>query len=208
MLSTGLTFQSKAEAHNAAGLIGPNAVLQLAAALQRYPGLAERIFASAGFSRLLTAPPDAMIDQAIPSALFDALWREVPPDQARAIAQDAGRRTGAYILANRIPRPARLILRLLPDAIAAPILLTAIRKHAWTFAGTGTCLTESAPGLVIQIAENPLKMPESIWHVGVFESLFRALIHPQTQVRHSYASLGGRSADRFDIEIGSRQKPG
>ena len=53
------------------------------------------------------------------------------------IAEEAGARTADYIIANRIPAPVVRLLRLLPAFIAAPVLMAAIRKHAWTFAGAG-----------------------------------------------------------------------
>ena len=147
MLSVGLTFESAVDARAEAGLVGPNAVIQLAAALRAAPGAiepAERVFASAGALRMLRVPPDAMIDEAIPARLFEALWRELPPEQAARIAHDAGRRTGAYVLANRIPAIARCVLcaRCRP-AWPAPLLLKAISRNAWTFAGSGICRSHS-----------------------------------------------------------------
>lgn len=206
MLSAGLTFQSNAQAHEAAGLIGPNAVIQLGQALRDHGGLGERVFARAGFLRLLTAPPDAMIDEAIPARLFAALWAEAP-DLAPAIAHRAGRLTGEYVLANRIPRPARLVLRALPARFAAPLLLKAIQKHAWTFAGTGQCLVESGQPAVVTIIDNPLTMPGGIWHVGVFESLFCALVSPATRVSHQGTRLNGRPACRFQLHLAPGQPP-
>ena len=191
MLSAGLTFQSAAQAQEAAGLIGPNAVIQLGQALRDHPGLGERVFGRAGFLRLLTNPPDAMIDEAIPARLFAALWAEVP-DLAPAIAHRAGRLTGGYVRQNRIPRVARL---------AAPVLLKAIGKHAWTFAGTGQCLVAAGQPATVTILDNPLTMPGGVWHVGVFETLFRGLISPRAQVIHTAMQVNGHPACRFQIDL-------
>lgn len=204
MLSAGLTFASAVDARAEAGLVGPNAVIQLAEALRAapdVPGLAEHVFGRAGYARLLRSPPTDMIDEAIAARLFATLWREMPPASAAAIAHEAGRRTGAYVLAHRIPPLARLLLRTLPPRIAAPLLLRAIARHAWTFAGSGRCRTASGPPCLITIARNPLAMPGGAWHGGVFECLFRSLVSRSASVRHAEVSGDGGPVCRFEIDI-------
>jgi divinyl protochlorophyllide a 8-vinyl-reductase len=204
MLSAGLTFASAVDARAQAGLVGPNAVIQLAVALRAAPdaaGAAERVFVGAGFPRFLRSLPSDMVDEVIPARLFEALWRELPPAEAACIARDAGYRTGAYVLASRIPTAARLVLRALPPRFSAPLLLKAIRKHAWTFAGSGTCRVALGQPAVITIERNPLAMPGCVWHVGVFECLFRALVSRRTSVRHAECRIDGVSVCRFEIDI-------
>ena len=46
-------------------------------------------------------------------------------------------RTGDYLLAHRIPKPVQALLKRLPAPLAARVLLAAITRHAWTFAGSG-----------------------------------------------------------------------
>lgn len=209
MLSVGTTFHAVADARAEAGLVGPNSVIQLAAALRAIAreSTTELVFARAGSLHLLRVPPDAMIDETIPARLFEALWRELPPEQAAAVAYDAGRRTGAYVVANRIPAMARLVLRTLPARWALPLLLKAISRNAWTFAGSGTCSVNMGRPAVITIEHNPLRNPGCAWHVGVFETLFRTLVDGGISVRHSDCRMDGATADRFDIDAGcSRAK--
>ena len=142
-----------------------------------------------------------MIDEAIPTRLFEALWRELPADQAARIAHDAGKRTGEYVLANRIPGFAKSILRALPPALATPMLLKAINRNAWTFAGSGVFNLVSIKPAIVTIAHNPLAMPGCVWHVGVFERLFRALVSETTIVRHTDCRLSGATACRFEIDV-------
>src|SRR6056297_2835466 len=119
--------------------VGPNAILQTAAALEAQGGraLARQVFDAAGLGALLDDPPAAMVPEAQAAALMRALHATLPPDTARRVSHDAGHRTGDYILQNRIPAPARALLRVLPARLAAPILLRAVAAHAWTFAGSG-----------------------------------------------------------------------
>jgi divinyl protochlorophyllide a 8-vinyl-reductase len=201
MMSAGLAFETAGAARAGAGLVGPNAVIQLAEALRPIPGVAERIFARAGFSRFLRQPPDAMIDETIPARLFEALWRDMPPEEAARIAHEAGLRTGAYVLANRIPGFARALLRALPRRPASALLLKAIHKNAWTFAGSGICLVETGDPVFVTILGNPIVMPGGVWHIGVFEALFRALVTRKVRVRHEASLIDGRPACRFRIDL-------
>ncbi|MGF1463353.1 MAG: bacteriochlorophyll 4-vinyl reductase [Maricaulaceae bacterium] len=187
-----------------AGVVGPNAAIQLAQALEARFGAhrARAVFQAAGFGALFDHPPRAMMDERIAAALFNTVERLFPPRQAQAILTDAGRRTGAYILAHRIPGFAQAILKRLPRRWAARALLTAIRKSAWTFAGSGLCRVRSGGVILIDILANPIPSPDCAWHRGVFETLFRALISPQTRVEHEDCVRNGAPLCRFVITFG------
>ena len=131
-----------------AGRIGPNAILRVMDALRAEQGapVLGMVLERAGISGYLDAPPEAMVDQGEVRALHSALREILGIDGARSIGRDAGRRTGDYLLAHRIPRFAQRILRALPAPIAGRLLLKAITKNAWTFAGTARFTV--APGRV------------------------------------------------------------
>jgi divinyl protochlorophyllide a 8-vinyl-reductase len=171
-------------------------VLQLEQALIEAGGriLAYRIFAEAGFIHLLKDRPNGMIDEAIPALLFKTLFAALRDDSARRIAARAGDLTGEYILKQRIPAPVRLLLKTLPPEWAAPLLLKAIARHAWTFAGSGRCTVQTGKPAVVTIHANPLAMPGCAWHRGVFETLFRSLVSRQADVRH-VACCNDRATD-------------
>mgnify|MGYP006273324255 CR=1 FL=1 len=181
--------------------IGPNAVLQTAAALRAMGGeaLAARVFGGAGLGAHLDAPPASMVDERVVARLFDRLGEALAPEAAAAIARDSGRRTAAYILANRIPRPAQRVLRLLPRGPSARLLLMAIRKNGWTFAGSGRVATRAGRPCRIEIADNPIAVPGCVWHVAVFEGPFRALVSPGTTVRETACCARGAPACRFEL---------
>ncbi|MEO1241708.1 MAG: bacteriochlorophyll 4-vinyl reductase [Pseudomonadota bacterium] len=172
------------------GRIGPNAVLQLMAALA---GPAERpllvpIFERASCTGYLKNPPDEMIPEQDAAALHSALFDIAGPDGARTISTDAGRRTADYVMANRIPGFAKTILRALPARLAAPLLASAIAKHAWTFCGSGSFSIVKCGGarsLVIKIANNPLATPGCAWHCAVFERMFQHLVSATAIVQHN-----------------------
>ncbi len=184
------------------GVIGPNAVIQLAAALQDVVGRREtrRIFAQAGLERLLDEPPSRMVDEALVQGLYDVLEEVFDPDIAALIAYDAGRRTADYVAENRIPWAARWVIRMLPPALGGRILLKAILAHAWTFAGSGTVAARAGETVLIEITDNPLKTREGQWHRGVLDGLFQALVDRRLVCGYRCGTVAGRSVCRFELK--------
>ncbi|MEM8855864.1 MAG: bacteriochlorophyll 4-vinyl reductase [Pseudomonadota bacterium] len=189
-------------AFRASAKVGPNAVIQLAQALRAKggDGLAVRIFSAAGALDCLSHPPEEMVDERIPIALFASLTRQLDREEARAILTEAGRLTGEYILAHRIPRVARIALRILPRRQGLKALLKAIGAHAWTFAGSGTCHVDPATSTV-SIADNPLATLGCPWHIAVFETLTKRLVSPRAKCTHTACCLHGAPACRFVIAV-------
>ncbi len=70
-------------------------------------------------------------------ALQTALFAGLEENEARKTAFEAGFRIGDYLLANRIPKPAQAVLKVMPPSLASRVLLSTIKMHSWTFAGTG-----------------------------------------------------------------------
>ena len=188
-----------------AGRIGPNAVIRLAEAAEAALGraAAARVFARAGLAHRLDAPPDAMVDEGEVVALYAALAETAP--EAAAVAAEAGRLTADYLLAHRIPKPVQILLRLAPPGLAARVLLAAIGKHAWTFAGTGAFSAETGRGARVAVAggpfaaDGPETAPLRAFYAAVFERLFRTLVSRATEAR---AEAGG---GRCVIALGWRR---
>jgi len=184
-------------------MVGPNAVSQLAPVLERRIGRtrAAALFAEAGLQRHWAAPPQAMIAEAEAAALHRALWSRLASGEAEASAFEAGWATGGYLLAHRIPRPAQWILRHLPSRVAARLLLHAIARHAWTFAGSGDFAFSAGKVCRLEIAHNPLAAGPCAWHRGVFLRLFRTLVSARSEVRESACCSAGAAACRFEIAL-------
>jgi divinyl protochlorophyllide a 8-vinyl-reductase len=189
---------------SAAALIGPNAVLQMLPVLEQQggPALRDRMLRAAG----LSAPPadTGMMPEGPAARLHQAVRRALPQDAPR-IAAEAGRGTGAYILAHRIPQRAQSLLRRLPVPVANWLLARAIAQHAWTFAGSGRF--EIAPGrpLRFRIHDNPVvrgersDTPLCQWHAAVFEKLFTDLVHPDLRVHETACCAMGAPACEFVV---------
>ena len=190
-----------------AARIGPNAVIQLGEALRAggHESLGRAIYAAARCPDWFDAPPSEMVGEDAVASLHRALYRMAPPKLACELADDAGARTGAYILANRIPAPARMLLRVLPAGPSARLLLRAISAHAWTFAGSGVFAHAGHRPTTVLIARNPLAIsPHCIWHTAVFRVLFRELVHPHCTVTEVECCGQGAPACRFEIDWTTR----
>ena len=113
---------------------------------------------------------------------------------------DAGRRTGDYLLAHRIPRAVQRVLRCVPAPLASRVLLSAIRRLAWTFAGSGTFDATAAPRPRLTIAGNPLcRELQASAPVCAYEHLFRALVHPDATVTEVTCEATGAVACVFEV---------
>jgi len=170
----------------AADRIGPNAVTRLQAVLMDRVGYADTmtVFADAGLARYLARPPQDMVAEGEVRALYHRLRASYGPDLAATLAFEAGERTADYLLAHRIPRAAQHVLKRLPTGIASRALLTAVGRHAWTFAGSGRFAVLSAAPAAVRIADNPLcrgetaQRPVCDFYAGTFQRLYRTLVHP------------------------------
>jgi divinyl protochlorophyllide a 8-vinyl-reductase len=192
-----------------AGLIGPNAITRVAQVLPSWRGtaFAQALFEHAGLQARWRQPPEHMVPEAEVRALHTALRRELSADEAAAVARAAGRATADYLLANRIPRAVQRLLRVLPAPLAARVLLAAISRHAWTFAGSGH-FSASVPGLrlaVLEIRDNPLcrdlsaDVPACDYYAATFERLFQVLVQRGARVIETACEACGDEACRFEL---------
>ena len=188
--------------------IGPNAILRVAEALRAGPhaDATAGVFSRAGLAHYLMTPPQAMVDEREVTALHQALREIIGVKEARQIGADAGRRTGDYLLANRIPRLAQLTLKVLPRRLAARVLLKAIERNAWTFAGSARFSTQEGPPIrfvlegsriCVGIAESPTPLCD--FYAGTFERLLRKLVDPEVRVIEVQCEATGRTSCVFEV---------
>jgi divinyl protochlorophyllide a 8-vinyl-reductase len=183
-------------------LIGPNAVLQTVAAMEARLGRAETraILNDAQIAALPSG--EAMIPEV--QALRLHRWLALhEPIGSFVIAEDAGARTADYIIANRIPRAAVWLLRHLPAPVAAPLLMAAIRKHAWTFIGAGQFAAQGAWAFTIDRsqADDAVLPPESLfhWYAAVFTRLYSELVAPDCTCRVTESLVVSSTMRRYII---------
>ncbi|MEZ5754662.1 MAG: bacteriochlorophyll 4-vinyl reductase [Paracoccaceae bacterium] len=184
--------------------IGPNAITQLVAVLDRVEGrgFRDQVMAAAGVA--VPDPALGMIPQADAAAVHLAL-RTAVPERAEGLLRLAGLATGSYILRHRIPRFAQWVIRALPAPLAARVLAGAIARHSWTFAGSGTFRIAGWRLLTFEVAGNPLvagprgEHPMCHWHAAVFERLFARLVWKGCVVREVACAAAGDGVCRFEV---------
>jgi divinyl protochlorophyllide a 8-vinyl-reductase len=196
-----------ARAAHPAHRIGPNAVSRIGEALRARVGeeALVRVFVAAGLDAYVPAMPVAMVDEAEVTRLHHALRAACGPDGATAIARDAGRLTGDYLLAHRIPGPVKALLRLLPAALAARVLVSAIERNRWTFCGSAQ-LTTSVGATVRFILTNCAICRDAQadhmlcdYYAATFERLFQALVARRAVVTETECEANGGSACIFEV---------
>lgn len=183
------------------GRIGPNAVLQISAALLAEDGEAvrARIFQQGGLPHLLANPPDAMVREAEVAALYAALVAVLGATTAQHRAHSAGRATAAYLLAHRIPPWLRAALPLLPGRMAAGLLRRAIQRHGWTFLGSGALRITGGRPLHVRITLArplaPVTAVASAFYRACFGALFGRLVSPAIRAEPRPAPYGACAFD-------------
>jgi divinyl protochlorophyllide a 8-vinyl-reductase len=187
--------------------IGPNAIIRVAEALAHVADDAavRAVFDSPDLRPYLVDPPDAMVPEAHVTGLQRRLREQLADATARAVNLEAGRRTGDYLLAHRIPRPAQALLKRLPGILASRLLLRAIGRHTWTFAGSGDVELSPGPPVRITIAGCPLcrelrdERPVCDYYASTFERLYRELVAPTAQARELACLAQGAPACVFEV---------
>jgi divinyl protochlorophyllide a 8-vinyl-reductase len=149
--------------------------------------------------------PAEMVDEAEVTRLQRTVQAELDSGQARQVMLDAGRRTGDYLLGNRIPRPVQAVLRVLPAALASRILLAAIMRNSWTFCGSGQLRTVAGSPLRLSLSGCPLcrgataAVPLCEYYAATFEQLFRQLVSRHATVVETECQAAGAQACLFEV---------
>jgi divinyl protochlorophyllide a 8-vinyl-reductase len=176
-------------------LIGPNALIQTAAALHELEGesAAAAVLDAAGEPQVREHPPEDMVDERRFAALVATLVHDLGEARAERVLVRSGSLTADYLIANRIPQPFQWLVRRLPRDLGLRLLLGAIASHAWTFAGSGRFRYELHGEGVVELAIEDCpacrglvtEQPVCGFYAGTFERLFRRLVDDRLRVRES-----------------------
>lgn len=192
------------------GRIGPNAITRMAEALELLAGASSRdgLFREAGLEAYLANPPTSMVPDDEVARLHAVVFARLGLATGRTIGAEAGRRTGIYLLGHRIPKTARLLLPRLPARLALRILLKAVERHAWTFAGRGLFAWKATPeGFELKLLNNPVSrtiradQPVCDYYAATFETLFRGLAGSSTRVEETACTAKGDAACVFRVTL-------
>ncbi len=196
-------------ASDGGALIGPNAVLQTVAAMHERLG-ADETRAILDDAQIAALPSgECMIPEV--HALRLHRWLALhDPIGSFDIAEESGARTADYIIAHRIPPAAAWLLRHLPASLAAPLLMAAIRKHAWTFIGAGHFTAHGGWRFSIDRsrADDAILPPESLfhWYAAVFARLYQQLVADDCTCRMVGGPAMEVAARQYCLERGARAR--
>jgi divinyl protochlorophyllide a 8-vinyl-reductase len=187
--------------------IGPNAIIQVAQVVRDRlsPAFADAILRDAT-PYSLESMPTCMVDEREAQSVVRALVQRVGAGGATPVLREAGSRTADYLLANRIPAFAQLLIRLAPRRIGLALLLRAMAANAWTFAGSGhfaIVKAKRAPELVFHECAMCRDMHESQpmcdFYAGTFERLIAELVAPDVRVTEVECVAQGGAVCRFQL---------
>jgi divinyl protochlorophyllide a 8-vinyl-reductase len=168
--------------------MGPNAIIQTVHALRDHYGttIANTMLAHHEHAHLVEELPSEMIDEADFHRLVQMLVVQTGSSETGVVLREAGQRTAHYLLQHRIPRLFQRLVRILPCRMGMWLLLWAISKHAWTFAGSGQFrfVVDHDPTISLTI-NYPSVETVAHFYGGTFSVLLQTLINPQIEVQIS-----------------------
>jgi divinyl protochlorophyllide a 8-vinyl-reductase len=191
-----------------AARIGPNAVIQTLRTLEELHGSRTALAVAAEAECPLH--PEGLIEETHFIRLVAALHRRLGPDRAITVLAGAGRRTGEYVRANRIPRPISAVLPHLPNALGLRILMAAFAHNAWTFVGSGTFRWQigAVPELCIDgcitCRGHHAARPLGSFYAGAFEALIQSMVDARIAVTEEECLATGGRTCRFRIHLPAR----
>jgi divinyl protochlorophyllide a 8-vinyl-reductase len=129
--------------------------------------------------------------------------RRLWPDDADALLRRAGEEAGRYVVDHRLPDRGRQLLLRMPRSAAAWLLARRTEQQAWTFAGSGRFVVESAGQF--SLLDNPLVRGEKanraicFYHAAYFEKQFRSVVHPGIRCVETACAAAGHPACVFRL---------
>ena len=184
-------------------LIGPNALIQTAAALYALEGAsAVAVLAAAGEQTLSEQPPDDRVDERRFSRLVAALVAQLGEARAELVLAQGGALTADHLLTHQLPAPFQSLLRRLPRDQALRLLLGAVASHARAFVGSGRLRYELPQLGRVELTIDgcpacrglTAARPMCGFYAGIFERLFRTLVDDGMRVTETGCqACGGAS---------------
>ncbi len=200
----------EASAAHGVARIGPNAIIQTVATLVDRVGASETTaILSAATAWRLDHLPTEMVDERDVTALMRGVVEHFSVVDAEAIMREAGVRTADYLLRVRIPGVAQRILGILPRRIGLRLLLSAITKHSWTFAGSAEFVVQrdAAGTTTFSLRGCPVcrgmtaHEPVCHYYAATVEHLVSTIVVRRARVREVACEAAGGPECRFVITL-------
>ena len=184
--------------------IGPNSIIQTVTALEENYGKskAETILRKIGQGYLIGNLPKEMVEEIKFHTLVGALNKEIGSTATANILKESGERTARYLMRVRIPAPFQKLVKLLPPRLAFRMLLFAISKNAWTFAGSGefrySMITQPEISVKVTFPSQPVV---GNFYLGNFTALLKEMVNPKTSIKADIQKAGSDIQCTYRCEI-------
>ncbi|NNJ10861.1 bacteriochlorophyll 4-vinyl reductase [Chloroflexales bacterium ZM16-3] len=186
--------------------IGPNSIIQTITSLRETCSPDELRALLAGEAEgYLSHLPHEMIPEGEFHDLVRLLVARMGIERAGEVLYRSGELTADYVRANRIPAPIRTLLGLFPAQISLRLLLPAISKHAWTFAGSGkfSFSLSLTPSVSIGKPEGQdtsgIAAALCCYYCGAFTQMLRRLVSRRIELRETSCQAHGGPACVYQI---------
>ncbi len=187
------------------GMMGSQTVLPLIEAIERTLGqaAAARLMDEARFTHL--PEPGEPVRERQVAVLHQSLRREYP-EIAETIQREAARDAVEWLMQNRIPARARMLLSSMPWGMAVWMLGRNAAQNAWTFGGSGKFSVLGTNEF--QLVDNPIirgeasNLPICVWHEELFQHTFRRMAHSRLRCVETSCMATGADACRFHLSMG------
>jgi divinyl protochlorophyllide a 8-vinyl-reductase len=194
--------------HRAQGSIGPNAILQLVKRVRERFGDGAAAGLLDGTPWRLDRLPGDMVPEAHVRIVVLATYAHLGGAEARQMLDDAGAGTARYLLANRIPKAAQWVIRHLPKTLGLRVLLAAIGRNSWTFAGSARFEIHHAhhPTMVefhdcAMCRGMHAAQTGCTFYQATFRELLRQLVSPTAEVEELSCCAAGAASCRFALTV-------
>lgn len=188
--------------------IGPNSIIQTIASLRESCAPDDvRALLAGEAEGYLSQLPHEMIPEGEFHDLVRLLVARMGVARAGEVLYRSGERTADYVCANRIPAPFRSVLGVLPAFIGLRLLLLAISKHAWTFAGSGKFSFSLGRAPFVSIGRPEGHDTSGIaaalcrYYCGAFTQMLRQVVSRRIALRETACQARGGQACVYQIVL-------
>jgi len=165
--------------------IGPNSIIQTSESLREHCGneVKDKVMKAAELEHYIQELPSEMVSETDFHDFVVTLFNDQGKLMTQEILQDSGERTAVYLLKNRIPGLFQSLVKPLPNKWGLKMLLFAISKNAWTFAGSGEfSYNVGEKSFIKVIVKHPSLPVVSNFYLGTFKRLLGELISSKIEI--------------------------
>ena len=190
------------------GWVGANPILELVAVVQQRFGNAKAAVLMADTQWRVYRMPTEMVPEQHVRAVVHAAYEQLGAARAVDALDAAGIERAHAMLAHDIPQLTQWMIRKLPTRLAMRVLLLAIKRSSWTFAGSARFDVAVADhAAVVDFHDCEMnrgmhaKQTGCPFYRATFRELLRTLVSPTATVDETECCAAGDTRCRFVLRV-------